>query len=285
MSTQGSNNFTSDSVLQLSVQAIKGVGPRIARHLKAKGLVTVNDLLFNLPLGYLDQRGGKQISHLRPGDYVSFVATVLGRREANYRRRRIYEVTFSDGTGLVTAKWFRYGRWLTRRFQRLKGNVRVSGILRVFGGQLEMHHPELEEVDVALPQDGGVIAPRYSLIPGIASGTYRRIMKEVVNKFVPQVEETLPAAVRDYFDLIDLRTALRQVHFPSEFFEHDGSRQLSPGLRRLIFEELFFLELLIIRSRKMLSHETGHAMVLDRDYLRRVGKLLPFTLTEAQKRS
>ena len=129
-----------------------------------------------------------------------------------------------------------------------------------------------------------MIAPRYSLIPGIAGGTYRRIMKEVVNKFVPQVEETLPAAVRDYFNLVDLQTALHQVHFPSEFLKPDDVHQLSPGLRRLIFEELFFLELLIIRSREMLARETGHTMVLDRDCLRRVGKLLPFTLTEAQKR-
>jgi ATP-dependent DNA helicase RecG len=201
-----------------------------------------------------------------------------------YRRRRIYEVTFSDDTGVVTAKWFRYSRWLTQRLQRLKGSIRVSGTLRVFGGQLEIHHPELEEVQKAAQEESGSIAPRYSPIPGVAPKTYRRIMKEAVSKFVPQVEETLPTAVRDYFNLIDLQTALRQVHFPSEFLKPDDAHQLSPGLRRLIFEELFFLELLIIRSREILASETGHDMVLDRDFLRRVGKLLPFTLTRAQKR-
>ena len=284
MIAQDANNLSSDSVLQQPVQATKGIGPRIAQHLKAKGLVTVEDLLFNLPLGYLDQRGGIPISRLRPGDYVSFVATVLGGREVYYRRRRIYEVTFSDGTGVVTAKWFRYSRWLTQRLQRLKGSIQVSGTLRVFGGQLEIHHPELEEVQTAAQEESGSIAPRYSPIPGVAPKTYRRIMKEAVSKFVSQVEETLPAAVRDYFNLIDLQTALRQVHFPSEFLKPDDVHQLSPGLRRLIFEELFFLELLIIRSREILARETGHVMVLDRDFLRRVGKLLPFTLTRAQKR-
>jgi ATP-dependent DNA helicase RecG len=285
MVAQSANSLSSDSVLQQPVQAIKGVGPRIAQHLKAKGLFTVEELLFNLPLGYLDQRGGIQISRLRPGDYVSFVATVFGGgREVYYRRRRIYEVTFSDGTGVVTAKWFRYSRWLTQRLQGLKGNIRVSGTLRVFGGQLEIHHPELEEVQTAAQEESGSIAPRYSPIPGVAPKTYRRIMKEAVSKFVPQVEETLPAAVRDYFNLIDLQTALHQVHFPSEFLKPNDVHQLSPGLRRLIFEELFFLELLIIRSREILASETGHVMVLDRDFLRRVGKLLPFTLTRAQKR-
>ena len=284
MVAQGANSHSPDSVLQQPVQAIKGVGPRIAQYLKAKGLVTVEDLLFNLPLGYLDQRGGIQISRLRPGDYVSFVATVLGGREVYYRRRRIYEVTFSDGTGLVTAKWFRYSRWLTQRLQRLKGSIRVSGTLRVFGGQLEIHHPELEEVKTAAQEESGSIAPRYSPIPGVAPKTYRRIMKEAISKFVPQVEETLPTAVHDYFNLIDLQTALRQVHFPSEFLKPDDVHQLSPGLRRLIFEELFFLELLIIRSREMLARETGQAMGLDRNFLRRVGKLLPFSLTNAQKR-
>ena len=251
MVAQGANSHSPDSVLQQPVQAIKGVGPRIAQYLKAKGLVTVEDLLFNLPLGYLDQRGGIQISRLRPGDYVSFVATVLGGREVYYRRRRIYEVTFSDGTGLVTAKWFRYSRWLTQRLQRLKGSIRVSGTLRVFGGQLEIHHPELEEVTTAAQEESGSIAPRYSPIPGVAPKAYRRIMKEAISKFVPQVEETLPTAVHDYFNLIDLQTALRQVHFPSEFLKPDDVHQLSPGLRRLIFEELFFLELLIILRREM----------------------------------
>lgn len=284
MSGQKLATPASDSVLLQPVAKVKGVGSRLARQLKAKGLVTVEDLLFNLPLGYLDQRGGLQISQLRPGDYVSFVATVLGAREVQYRRRKIYEVTLSDGTGVVTAKWFHYGRWLIQRFQRLKGSLRVSGTLRVFAGQLEIHHPEIEDVEATIEENDGDIVPRYSPILGVAPKTYRRIMQEVVRNFVPQVEETLPAGVREYFNLVDLRTALRQVHFPSELPEAERGYQFSPGLRRLIFEELFFLELLIIRSREMLARETGQAMVLDRDFLRRVGKLLPFRLTEAQKR-
>jgi ATP-dependent DNA helicase RecG len=284
MSAQNHNSTDSDSVLLKPVQTIKGVGPRLANHLKAKGLVTIEDLLFNLPLGYLDQRGGVLISQLRPGDYVSLVATVLAAREVQYRRRKIYEVTMSDGSGVVTAKWFHYGRWLSQRFHGLKGNIRVSGTLRLFGRQLEIHHPELEEVDAAEGEETGAIVPRYSPIPDVAPKAYRRIMKELVSTFVSQVPETLPLAVRDYFKLPDLQAALRQVHFPGELAGLEGDHRLSPGLRRLIFEELFFLELLIIRSRETLARETGHSMVLERDFLRRVGKLLPFKLTQAQKR-
>ena len=273
-----------DSLPLQHVESIKGVGPRLARLLRAKGLTTVEDLLFNLPLGYLDQRGGLPISRLRPGDYVSFVATVLGAREVQYRHRKVYEVTLSDGTGLVKAKWFRYGRWLIQRFQRIKGSLRVSGTLRVFAGQLEIHHPEIEEDEAATEADGSRIVPRYSPVPGVAPRTYRRIMKEVVDSFIPQVVETLPDAVRQYFKLLDLQGALRQVHFPEEFPEVAKTQKLPPGLRRLIFEELFFMELLIIRSREDLAHENGHPMLLDRDFLSRVGKLLPFSLTKAQKR-
>jgi len=153
MVAQRSNSLSSDSVLLQPVEAIKGVGPRLARHLKAKGLVTVENLLFNLPLGYLDQRGTIQISRLRPGDYVSFVATLLGVREVRYRRRKIYQVNLSDGTDVVTAKWFHYGRWLIQRFQRLKGSVRVSGTLRVFGGKLEIHHPEMSNTQGEMRND------------------------------------------------------------------------------------------------------------------------------------
>jgi ATP-dependent DNA helicase RecG len=273
-----------DDLLLQPVTDVKGVGPRLAQHLRAKGLATVEDLLFNLPLGYLDQRGGIQICQLRPGNYVSFVAKVLSAGEIRYRRRKIYEAILSDGTGTITARWFRYGRWLSQRFHGLKGHIRVSGVLRVFGGKLEIHHPELEDVDTQREEDSGGIVPRYSAIPSVGPKVYRRIMKEVVDRFVPQVEETLPDAVRDYLNLLDLRTALREVHFPSAISESSGDGSLSPGLRRLIFEELFFLELLIIRSRETLSREQGHPMVLDEDFLRRVGKLLPFSLTRAQKR-
>jgi len=246
MSDQVTERIVSASVLVQPVQTIRGVGPRLARHLRAKGLLTIEDLLFNLPLGYLDQRGGVQISRLRPGDYVSFVAEVFSAQEVRYRRRKIFEVTLSDGTGMVTAKWFRYGRWLTQRFQRFKGELRVSGTLRVFGRQLEIHHPEVEEVDQAVEAEASAILPRYSPIPGVAPRTYRRIMKEVVSTLVSRVPETLPEPVRNYFKLLDLRTALRQVHFPDELPVTQGQRQLSPGLRRLVFEELFFLELQIL---------------------------------------
>ena len=284
MTGQKSDTPAVDSFTLQHVEVIKGVGPRLARLLKARGLITIEDLLFNLPLGYLDQRGGLPISRLRPGDYVSFVATVLGAREIQYRHRKIYEVSLSDGTGVIKAKWFHYGRWLIQRFQRIKGNLRVSGTLRVFAGQLEIHHPEIEEEEAIAEEDGAGIVPRYSPIPGVAPRTYRRIMKEVVDSFIPQVVETLPDAVRQYFKLLDLQSALRQVHFPEEIPELTKTQKLSPGLRRLIFEELFFLELLIIRSREELARETGHPMFLDRDFLARVGNLLPFTLTKAQKR-
>jgi ATP-dependent DNA helicase RecG len=280
MSGQELNTSLSDLILQQPVAVVKGVGPRLEKFFQARGLTTIEDLLFNLPLGYLDQRGGVKISGLRPGEYVSFVATLVNAGEVRYRRRKVFEAVLTDGSGLVTAKWFHYGTWLSQRLRRFKGKLRVSGTLRLFGGKLEVHHPDLEEVDGAAEEEGAVI-PRYSPVPGIPPRTYRRIIDQVVETYVPHVPETLPPAVLDYFKLLDLQAALRQVHFPTDMPDRD---ELSPGLRRLIFEELFFLELQIVRGKEELSRRTGHAMTLDRDFLRRVGKLLPFTLTEAQKR-
>jgi ATP-dependent DNA helicase RecG len=270
----------SDLVLQQPVSSVRGVGPRLARFLQAKGLATIEDLLFNLPLGYLDQRGGVDIGRLRPGEYVSFVATLVNAGEVRYRRRKVFEAVLTDGSGLVTAKWFHYGSWLSHRLRRFKGKLRVSGILRVFAGKLEVHHPELEEVEGSA-EEAGAITPRYSPVSGIPPRTYRRIIGQVVETYVPHVPETLPAPVRDYFHLLDLQASLREVHFPADMPDRG---ELSPGLRRLIFEELFFLELQIVRGREELARQTGPEITLDRDFLRRVGKLLPFTLTEAQKR-
>jgi len=280
MPGQEVNTPPSDLVLQQPVAGVNGVGPQLARSLQAKGLTTIEDLLFNLPLGYLDQRGGAEIRGLRPGEYVSFVADLLKAGEVRYRRRKVFEAVLSDGSGRVTAKWFHYGGWLSQRLRRFKGRVRVSGTLRVFAGKLEIHHPELEEVDRAGDGEGAIV-PRYSPIPGIPPRTYRRIMEKVVDSLVPYVPETLPPAVREYFKLPDLQAALREVHFPAGMPDRE---EFFPGLRRLIFEELFFLELQIIRGREELARQTGQAMTVDKEFLGRVGKLLPFSLTEAQKR-
>jgi ATP-dependent DNA helicase RecG len=280
MPDQQLNTSLADLVLQQPVTSVRGVGPRLEKLLQARGLTTIEDLLFNLPLGYLDQRGGVDIGRLRPGEYVSFVATLVKASEVRYRRRKVFEAVLTDGSGLVTAKWFHYGGWLSQRLRRFKGKLRVSGTLRVFAGKLEVHHPDLEEVEGS-PEEAGAILPRYSPIPGIPPRTYRRIIEQVVETYVPHVPETLPPAVRDYFHLLDLQASLREVHFPTDMPDRG---ELSPGLHRLIFEELFFLELQIVRGREELARQTGHAMTLDRDFLRRVGKLLPFPLTEAQRR-
>jgi ATP-dependent DNA helicase RecG len=211
---------------------------------------------------------------------VSFVANLLKAGEVRYRRRKVFEAVLGDGSGQVTAKWFHYGGWLGQRLRRFKGRVRVSGTLRVFAGKLEIHHPELEEVEQA-GDDEGTIVPRYSPVPGIPPRTYRRIMEKVVDTFVPHVPETLPPAVREFFKLPDLQAALRDVHFPAGMPDRE---EFFPGIRRLIFEELFFLELQIIRGREDLARQTGQAMTLDKEFLGRVGKLLPFSLTGAQKR-
>lgn len=265
-------------VLDHPVRVIKGVGPKVAKALESKGFSTVGDLLFNLPLGYLDRRGGHRISELSAGKYASFRAEALDYREVRYGRRKVFQAVFADETGRVSAKWFRFGRWLKERFAPGKTYL-VSGKPVLFSGVLELHHPEVEPAD---REAEGRIIPRYPEVSGIAAGTFRRIMEEVVAAIVPLIPETIPQKVLDHLGLKGLRESFRETHFPTAEPPEDVLSH--PFIKRLIFEELFFLELALAMSRRELKGHPGFAVLKDDRFLARVGRLLPFRLTGAQKR-
>ncbi len=188
--------------LQTPMQFIKGVGPKLAEQLAKKGIYVVEDALFLLPHRYEDRRSLSKVSKLRPGAHEVFYAEVLSfEAKSTKGGKRFLEVTAGDESGSITLKWFRFNPVFMKKTWRVGRKGVFTGEVVQYGFQKEIHHPEVEWLDEGVdlaaltardPLNFGRILPVYPLTEGLHQKTLRKVMKEVVDRFVIDVENHLP---------------------------------------------------------------------------------------------
>jgi len=270
-----------------SIQFVKGVGPRIAERLADRGIRSPQDALYFFPKGYEDRRRILPMRELFPGMTVPVRGSVLGVREG-FRmagRARTFEVVLSDGTGRLTAKWFRIHPSLKERF-RVGQTVTLCGTVRTFRFQFEIHHPEiLGESEGEDPVHFGRIVPVYPEVEGVPAKTMRRIQWEVVHRFAPAEREVFPDRILQMAGVPPLTESLGSLHFPSS--DADAAACLSfssPAQRRLVFGELFYIQWALARRRAGVLREESIPLPWDREIVDEIKRRLPFDLTGAQRR-
>jgi ATP-dependent DNA helicase RecG len=266
------------------VREIRGVGEVLARRLLARGIETLGDLVRLLPRGYEDRRRGGRIADLVPGETGYAVGTVERVRTTGWGRQRGLRLEVRDETGMVSCVWFRAHPGLARF--RPGSRVRVSGTPRRYQGNLQLSHPAIEmlgegeEGPAALP-----IVPRYPEVEGVAPGLLWRLLREAVEG-LGDLEDPLPSWVRDEQRLPGLGAALRAVHAPKPEADVAALGAFrTPAQQRLIFEELFALQLAVARAARERSALPGIALRAEGTLAGRLRELLPFRLTAAQDRA
>ncbi len=283
-----------DPVLATPITQIRGVGPYLASALERMAILTVGQLLEHYPRNHLDFATRTHIRDLVEGKPVTIWGTIK-RCEAFTPPRRptlsINTVWVSDGTGVTSGQWFlgassrpQQEAW-KRRFPP-GHQVLLSGIpKRDRTGRLTFPRPEVE---VLGPEDEdereslhvGRVVPIYKLTEGLGQKALRRVVKEALDSVQGKLADPLPRDVQARFGLADQEQALRDIHFPESMEKRDFAR------RRLVFEELFWLQLGLAFRRAQLS-EGGEALVLEPKQGGLVDRLietLPFKLTRAQQR-
>ena len=283
--------------LTTPVQYVKGVGPRLAEILATKGIATVGDLLNYLPFRYEDRLNPRGIAELRAGE----MATVIGevRTSGLFRTRKmpIFQLTVGQGRSKLRCLWF-HGAYLQDKFKpgqliALYGKVEQDSRR----GELQIVQPQFEmlgdaggngaEDKAAASLEVGRIVPIYeSAGQGrVTARWFRRVIRTALDDLTPDLAETIPAAVRSRLALVSPREALWKVHWP-EAGESLADLQSSrtPAHIRLIFEELFFVELGLELKRRQQKAQTGIAFRLDDRVREAIKKILPFHPTAAQKR-
>ena len=277
------------------VQYVKGIGPRIAEILAAKGLTTADDLLHYLPFRYEDRINPRGIAELRAGEMATVIAEVRTSGLFRTRRMPIFQMTAGQGRARLKCIWFN-GAYLKDKFQPGQ-MLALYGRVEENRGELQLVQPQFEilgeaegdaEQKAAESLEIGRIVPIYeSAGQGrLTSRWFRRIIRTALENLTPELPESIPAAVRKRLDLMPSRKALLKVHWPDEgesFQDLQASR--TQAHVRLIFEELFFVELGLELKRREQKAQTGIAFELNDRVRGAIKKILPFHPTGAQKRA
>jgi ATP-dependent DNA helicase RecG len=278
------------------MENVHGVGPRIFQKLARMGITTVEDALYTLPFRYEDRRTIRKIAELREGLQEVFCGEVLvcGETVTSRAKKRIFEAVVADGSGKIHLKWFHYRRnWLKNQF--VPGRVALfTGEVRFFGGVREIHHPEydfinknktMDDITSSTTLDFGRILPVYPLTEGLTQKSMRKIFRAVVDNYAPQAFSPIPLDVLKRHRLVSLSSAFQTVHRPeNSAVVEELARFSDPGRRSIIFDEFFFLELGLALKRRGVAQEQGTAFEVSHKYTKPLAKLLPFQLTEAQRR-
>jgi len=283
--------------LTTPVQYVKGIGPRLAEILATKGIATVGDLLNYLPFRYEDRLNPRGIAELRAGEMATVIGEVRNSGLFRTRKMPIFQLTVGQGRSKLRCLWF-HGDYLQDKFKpgqliALYGKVEQDSR----SGELQIVQPQFEMLGdaggngaddkAAASLEVGRIVPIYeSAGQGrVTARWFRRVIRTALDDLTPDLAETIPAAVRERLALVSPREALWQVHWPEagESFE-DLQSSRTPAHIRLIFEELFFVELGLELKRRQQKAQTGIAFRLDDRVRQAIKKILPFHPTAAQKR-
>ncbi|MCX7977550.1 MAG: ATP-dependent DNA helicase RecG [Bdellovibrionaceae bacterium] len=274
--------------LDTDVQYLKGVGPRLGELLRRKGLSTIRDLLEFYPRAYEDRRAARSISTLKAGDVVSLKAKVhnISAIKMGRSQRKLYDITVQDSTGRIHCKFFRVPyRGYFERFRPFQ-DVRVVGRVVEYRGRLEFHHPDIRDVEAdAEMQD--TLVPIYTEIEGISSHKIMQLIRTALSQISPSDWPTdpLPASVLKRYSLPQRFEALRSLHNPDPSLAREFSDARSPAHRRIIFEEFFWMELLLAARRAGFQRESALIFCSSTKLEKKLRELLPFQLTGAQERA
>ncbi len=278
--------------LDTPVQFVKGIGPQIAATLAEKRIATVEDLLYHLPFRYEDRLHPRALSELTPGEMASVIAEVRGAALLRTRAMPIFEMTVGQNLSTMKCLWF-HGTYLECRFKpgqmvELYGKDEPSRSSRNF----KMIQPQFE----ILPEDAddetrllevGRITPVYESLGGsrLASRWIRRIVYNLLQELEGHVPETLPISLLTRLDMPSREEALRRVHFPPAGTPMSQLQaSATPAHKRLIFEELFYLECGLELKRRKLKERAGFAFETSEKVREAIRQILPFHPTTAQKR-
>ena len=288
--------------LSTNVQYVKGIGPRYAAMLLEKGITTVEDLLYYLPFRYEDRLNPRGISELRAGEMASVIATVRTSGLFRTWRMPLFEMTVGEGRNTLKCIWFnaaylqdkfRAGQ-LVALYGKVEADSRHPDRLQIMQPQFEILDDPIERGAQADEEqrkwqtlETGRIVPIYeSAGKGrLTARWFRRIIHGMLERMEGELPDAIPPVVRGQMGLIDRKSAFWQAHWP-EVGESLAQLQAArtPALFRLIFEELFFLELGLELKRRKMRAQTGVSFAINDQVRAAVKRILPFHPTAAQKR-
>ncbi len=259
------------------VQYVKGVGPKLAKVFKKLGIYEAYDLLYYFPRDYLDLSRTTKIAYLKNGERFTVQGKII-RISEKKARINLTIVTITDGTGYLNAVWFN---------QPYLKNVFKEGQEVVFSGKVQYAYRKWEmpspEYEIAYEGRDFVhtkrIIPVYPLTQGISEKVLRSKIKSVLDIYAPNILDYIPESLSEKYSLLPLSSALYNIHFPEKFSKLEKAKD------RLIFDELFMLQVVLGTRKREIKSLEGIKMEISESLVKEFEALLPFEPTNAQKKA
>lgn len=282
----------SDSPLHQSTESLSGIGPKLAAKLAERGIETVEDLLWLVPRRYDDVRDVQELGEVlaQPpiGERVVLIGDIDTVRFVRRGARGWIDLRMKCEEGTLVVRWFNAKAGMCSRYEE-GGRAVFAGKISERGGCCEMANPDVLALVSASGEEKilveGVV-PRYGAVPGVPASTLRKACQAAAQRAATLLVEAVPSRITRELSMSSLAEAITSLHHPDEGLSKEEVRELNDGAsewhRRLAFEELFVLAVIVAKRRNLARADEANAYArLD---AKNVGAHLPFELTGAQKR-
>jgi ATP-dependent DNA helicase RecG len=268
--------------LDTPVQFLKGIGERRAEAFERLGIRTARDLLWHIPHRYVDASTLTPLAKAELGQEVACVGRVVAKGVLPTRRGlRIFHAVLRDDSGLLECVW--PGQPFLDRSITVGQTLLVSGPVRFYHGRQMVPREYVILADAegeADPLTSGKVLPVYPATEGLSHKVIRSLIERHLDSLIALSQDVMPENIRQSMHLPGLPEALRAVHRPATVEEAEQGR------RRLAFDELFDLQLMLIRARAVAKrHRSGVAFSIKRDLTTRLKESLPWELTKDQQQA
>ena len=271
--------------LKSDIQFLKGVGPKRAELLSNElGIFTFEDLLYHYPFRYIDRTKFYKIKEINESlPNIQIKGVLSNFREKGGGRKKYLIAEFSDETGSIELIWFKGVKWIKQNLVSGKEYI-IFGKPARYGKKINIAHPDIDD----LKEDQKISSSLQAVYPStekltkknITSKVFRKLILNVFEQTGKAIPETLALYLTEKLKLLSLQEALINIHFPQD------SEKLKRAIFRLKFEELFYIQLNIIKHKyRRKAVFKGYKFETVGNYFNRFYKeKLPFELTGAQKK-
>jgi len=261
--------------LKTKVTKLNRIGKTLEKRLSSLRIVTIEDLLFYFPFRYEDYSTVLNIANLQNGQEVTIRGKIelINTKRSSRQRKIVTEALISDGSDQLRLVWF--GQPFIAKTLHVGDELYFSGKVKsdMFG--LQMVSPAYERVKKETTHTARIV-PIYPLTAGITQKQLRFLVSQVIHQ-IDEIEEWLPDDVRDVADVMELKEAIRAIHFP------ENQDEINHAEKRLKFDELFILQLRAEMLRQSIKVSKAPKIKFSEKAIKDFVLSLPFELTKDQK--
>lgn len=269
------HNQAAFSLINESINKLYGIGEKSQAGFNRLKIYTIKDIIFSFPYRYEvlipDVHNEKSVLA------GTFINSGIVR---THRGKSMYKAVFKAHNGYFSCLWVNFNANYPSSLLHTDSMYYMYGTVTKFENMPSIFHPEIIN-----KEDIGKIRSIYTVPAGVTVAAYRKFLKEALDKGLKDISDTLPEYILDKYNFPNIKDAIKTLHYPEtkENVESIVNRK-HPAYVRFIYEELFYLQLVMQLKRKTYTKGIGIKFNIDKEYLEEINQIMPFKLTKGQKK-